>query len=140
MKKIAILKNLALSCFVLASPHVMAESLVDGAYFSAAGANGLGACKLVITGLGEESKYGDQLFTLESSGAGACEWSGTGLSKSFTISAGLISSGGVPAFVLVKFPFGPMGKRVELTSFNADGSTRNTETFLQAEADSVSAK
>jgi len=52
----------------------------------------------------------------------------------------LISGGGVPAFVLAKFPFGPMGKRVELTSFNTDGSVRNTEIFMQTEADSVSAK
>lgn len=110
-----------------------AQSLVDGVYFSPAGENGRGACLLTITSLGEEPKYGDQLFKLESSGEGACEWSAIGLSKNYAITAGSVTSGGIPTFVKLTFPFGPAGKRIELTAFDADGSLRNTLTFLQGE-------
>lgn len=128
MKKVITVCGLAMS---LIGTLLHAESMVDGVYFSPAGENGRGACLLTISSIGEEPKYGDQLFKLESSGEGACEWSAIGLSKNYAITAGSVTSGGVQTFVKVTFPFGPAGKRVELTSFDADGSIRNTETFLQ---------
>jgi hypothetical protein len=133
MKQLIALTCFGLGALSVVSPEARAQSVVDGAYYSAAGANGRGACKLVISTLPQDSKYGDKYFSLESSGEGACEWSAIGLSKNYAITAGVVTNGGVPAFMLLKFPFGPAGKRVELTSFNADGSPRNIETFSRGE-------
>lgn len=128
MKTKLVLCGLAL-CF--GGSPLYADSLVDGVYFSPAGENGRGACLLTVSSLGEEPKYGDQLFKLESSGEGACEWSAIGLSKNYAITAGSVTSGGIQTFVKLTFPFGPAGKRLELTSYDADGGVRNRETFLQ---------
>jgi len=132
MKISGLLSVTALVSSLFIAP-AQAQSLVDGVYFSAAEENGRGACALTITSLGEEHKYGDQLFKLESSGEGACEWSAIGLSKNYNITAGSVTSGGIPTFVKLTFPFGPAGKRIELTAFDADGALRNTVTFLQGE-------
>ena len=93
--KIAIARfTLALSTlFYLTSGF--ADSLIDGIYVSPSDENGLGACELTITGLTEAPKYGDQLFKIESSGDGACEWSAIGMSKNFGITAGSVTGGGV---------------------------------------------
>lgn len=130
MKKTRLLTSAALS-LALFNPASFADSLIDGIYSSPSGDNGRGSCQLTITSLGEETKYGDQLFMLESSGEGACEWSAIGMSKNFAITAGSVTSGGVPTFVKVTFPFGPAGKRIELTSYDDDGSVRNEEMFVQ---------
>ena len=130
-------KNLILSCLALAAGAMTsvanADSLIDGVYHSPSGDNGRGACALTITSLSEETKYGDQLFQLESSGEGACEWSAIGLSKNFSITAGSVTGGGVPTFVKLTFPFGPAGKRIQLTAYDADGSIRHEEQFMQTD-------
>lgn len=130
MKKTLMLTSAALS-LALTVPAGYAQSLIDGVYNSPSGENGRGACQLTISSLGEETKYGDQLFRLESSGEGACEWSAIGMSKNFAITAGSVTSGGVPTFVKLTFPFGPAGKRIQLTSYDADGTVRNEEMFVQ---------
>jgi hypothetical protein len=130
MKKTLLLSSAALS-LALVNQSSLAQSLIDGVYDSPSGENGRGACQLTISSLGEETKYGDQLFRLESSGEGACEWSAIGMSKNFAITAGSVTSGGVQTFVKLTFPFGPAGKRIQLTSYDADGSVRNEEMFVQ---------
>ena len=60
---------------------------------------------------------------------GACEWSAIGMSKNFVITAGLITSGATTAFVKLIFPFSPVGKRIELTAFDLDGTARNSNSF-----------
>lgn len=139
MKKTAILTALS-ALFALYSVIALADSMVDGDYFSPAGENGRGSCRLAINSLGEEPKYGDQLFQLESTGEGACEWSAIGLSKNFAITAGSVTSGGVQTFIKVTFPFGPAGKRIEVTSYDADGVVRNKELFLQSDMTSFTAE
>jgi len=131
MKKTLLLTSAALS-LALFNPAGFAQSLIDGVYSSPSGENGRGSCQLTITSLGEETKYGDQLFRLESSGEGACEWSAIGMSKNFAITAGSVTGGGVPTFVKLTFPFGPAGKRIQMTSFDADGAVRNEEIFVQS--------
>ncbi|MFM1896800.1 MAG: hypothetical protein RLZZ385_1874 [Pseudomonadota bacterium] len=128
-------RTLPLTCtlLALASPIATADSLIDGVYFSASGDNGRGACQLTITSLGDEPKYGDQMYMLESSGEGACEWSAIGVSKNFAITAGSVTSGGTQTFVKLTFPFGPAGKRVEVAAFDADGTPRNKELFMQTQ-------
>jgi hypothetical protein len=130
MKKMLLLTSAAFS-LVLYNQSSLAQSLIDGVYDSPSGENGRGSCQLTISSLGEETKYGDQLFRLESSGEGACEWSAIGMSKNFAITAGSVTSGGVQTFVKLTFPFGPAGKRIQLTSYDADGSVRNEEMFVQ---------
>lgn len=109
----------------------LAQSLVDGKYLSEGAENGTGKCTLNITSFEKEHKYGDDTFDLESSGDGACEWTAIGVSKNYVITAGLVTSGGTPAFVKLTFPFGPAGKRVELIAFDVDGSIRNKEAFTK---------
>jgi hypothetical protein len=53
------------------------------------------------------------------------------VSKSFIITAGSVPSGGAQTFVRLDFPFDPAGKRIQLTAFDADGSIRNEEMFVQ---------
>jgi|TARA_B100000809_G_scaffold111473_1_gene110043 hypothetical protein len=60
---------------------------------------------------------------------GACEWSAIGMSKNFVITAGLITSGATTAFVKLIFPFSPVGKRIELTAYDLDGTVRNSDSF-----------
>jgi len=137
MKKSHLLGSMAL---VLASSVSQADSLIDGVYFSPGGENGRGSCQLTISSLGEETKYGDQLFMLESSGEGACEWSAIGMSRNYAITAGSVTSGGVPTFIKLNFPFGPAGKRIQLTSFDVDGAVRNQELFIQGQEELYSAE
>jgi len=117
------------SALILMASAAQAESLVDGVYQSAGDENGNGKCTLQIKSIEEEHKYGDLAFELESSGDGSCEWSAIGMSKSYSITAGLVTNSGTPAFVKVTFPFGPAGNRVELTTFDLDGSVRNNLGF-----------
>jgi len=132
-------KTLSLISIALASllfvTSSYAESLVDGVYYSSGDENGQAACELTIASFDDTQKYGDELFKIESSGDGACEWSAIGISKNFSITAGSVTSGGAAIFVKLAFPFGPAGKRIQLTSFDADGSLRNEETFIQSEED-----
>lgn len=137
MKKSHLLGSMALA---LASSVSQADSLIDGVYFSPGGENGRGSCQLTISSLGEETKYGDQLFMLESSGEGACEWSAIGMSRNYAITAGSVTSGGVPTFITLNFPFGPAGKRIQLTSFDVDGALRNQELFIQEQEELYSAE
>ena len=137
MKKSHLLGSMALA---LASSVSQADSLIDGVYFSPGGENGRGSCQLTISSLGEETKYGDQLFMLESSGEGACEWSAIGMSRNYAITAGSVTSGGVPTFIKLNFPFGPAGKRIQLTSFDVDGAVRNQELFIQGQEELYSAE
>ena len=119
------------SAAAMLAVSAQAETLVDGVYKSAGDANGNGQCTLVIRSVDEEHKYGDDVFELESTGDGACEWTAMGVSKSYAITGGLVTNGGTSAFVKLTFPFGPAGKRVDVTSFDIDGSLRNEESFTK---------
>ncbi|MBT3530704.1 MAG: hypothetical protein HOF74_04750 [Gammaproteobacteria bacterium] len=116
---------------LLYTPLSQAESLVDGTYQSEGDSNGTGKCTLIIKSITESRKYGDESFELESSGDGACEWSAIGLSKSYAITGGMVTSGGAPAFVKLAFPFGPAGSRLEMTAYDLDGSIRVNEVFAK---------
>jgi hypothetical protein len=131
MSKLNLLLGATISAGLLLSSSVQAQSMVEGIYQSNGDANGKGKCTLTLRGLDQEHKYGDELFKIESSGDGACEWSAVGLSKNFAISAGLISSAGAQAFVTVTFPYGPAGNHAEVTAIDADGSLRFKETFVK---------
>ena len=131
MKKLKILMGVAASCALMFAPLSQAESVADGIYLSAGDADGNSKCTLTLRGIDEPHKYGDDAFQLESSGNGACEWSAIGMSKNFAITAGLITSGGATAFVKLTFPFGPAGKRIELTAYDLDGTVRNSDTFTK---------
>ncbi|PCJ27252.1 MAG: hypothetical protein COA96_03455 [SAR86 cluster bacterium] len=131
MNKTTLLTGALASAMLLYVPAGLAESLIDGIYISDGAANGTGQCTLTIRSISETHKYGDETFELESSGDGACEWSAIGLSKSYAITGGLVTSGGAPAFVKLTFPFGPAGKKMELTAFDLDGSLRNSEVFAK---------
>ncbi len=137
MKKLNLLLGAVASMALLHTTLSQAESLVDGVYQSEGDARGTGKCELTIKSIDDpQNKYGDEAFELESSGTGSCEWSAIGLSKSYAITGGLVTSGGATVFVKLTFPFGPAGKRIELTSFDLDGSMRNIEIFQKLE-DSV---
>jgi len=111
-----------------------ADSIVEGNYRTAndgtEGANDT-PCSLAISSLSESHKYGDELFLLESSGTGACNWSAIGVSKNYVITGGLVTNGGTPAFFKITFPFGPAGRRAELASFDLDGTMRHKELFAK---------
>ena len=107
------------------------DSLVDGVYQTDGDSNGAGQCTLIIRSVEQSHKYGDELFELESSGDGACEWSAVGISKSYAITAGLVTNSGTPAFLKITFPFGPAGKQIKLTSYDLDGAVRNEESFAK---------
>jgi len=106
-----------------------AESLVDGIYISEPTRDGDSICTLEIKSIDVDAKYGDEVFDLESSGEGACNWTAIGLSKSYDIVAGLVSNGGATAFVTLEFPFGPAGKKIELVSIDGEGNLRFRETL-----------
>ena len=129
MKNSKLLSTAVLSVSLLTAQQGLSQSLVDGKYLSDGAENGTGKCTLSITSFQKEHKYGDDTFDLESTGDGACEWTAIGVSKNYVITAGLVTSGGTPAFVKLSFPFGPAGKRVELIAFDVDGSIRNKEAF-----------
>ncbi len=136
MKKLATFTSVLLTG-MFSSQLALAESLVDGVYRSPGDANGNGQCTLVIKSVEQDHKYGDEFFELESTGDGACEWSALGVSKSYAISAGLVTNSGASAFVKVTFPFGPAGKKLEVTSFELDGSLRNIENFSKLDENYV---
>ncbi|NKB32234.1 MAG: hypothetical protein GKR91_03975 [Pseudomonadales bacterium] len=127
------LLGMAAMLLSFAASNTLAESLVDGTYQSNGDDRGAGKCTLQVKSIEEAHKYGDEVFELESSGDGACEWSALAISKSFAITGGLITNAGTSAFVKLTFPFGPAGKRIEVTSFDVDGSLRNTEIFTKLE-------
>ena len=131
MRKLKLLIGALVSVALFYAPLSQAESIVDGVYLSDGADNGTGRCTLTIKSITEDPKYGDETFELESSGDGACEWSAIGLSKSYAITGGLVTSGGATAFVKLIFPFGPAGKRIELTAFDLDGTVRNNEVFAK---------
>jgi len=110
-----------------------AQSLVDGIYVSSGQSDGSGQCTLLLTSIEQTHKYGDAAFELESSGEGACEWSAIGMAKSYSITAGLITNSGTPAFVKVSFPYGPAGGHLEITTYDLDGTVRNEQTFAKDE-------
>jgi len=111
-----------------------AESLVDGIYLSGGDNNGKGKCTLSLKSTDTTNKYGDDTFELESSGDGSCEWSALGISKSYAITAGLVTNAGAPAFVKIRFPFGPAGNNIEVTTIDLDGSLRNSDSFVKQPA------
>jgi len=129
MKKSRLISAALLAVSLSFAQAGFSQSLVDGKYLSEGAENGTGKCTLSITSFANEHKYGDETFDLESTGEGACEWTAIGVSKNYIITAGLVTSGGTPAFVKLSFPFGPAGKRVELIAFDVDGSIRNKEAF-----------
>lgn len=119
------------SALFLLSTASHADSLVDGVYQSAGDANGSGKCTLQIKSSDDSHKYGDMAFELESSGEGSCEWSAIGMSKSYSITGGMVTNGGSPAFLKVTFPYGPAGGQIEVTTYDLDGSVRNTLGFAK---------
>ncbi len=129
MKKSTVISAALLSVTLSYAQAGLSQSLVDGDYISEGAENGTGKCNLSITSFEKAHKYGDDTFDLESSGDGACEWTAIGVSKNYVITAGLVTSGGTPAFVKLSFPFGPAGKKVELIAFDVDGTIRNKEAF-----------
>ncbi|MEX0964775.1 MAG: hypothetical protein WDZ52_12120 [Pseudohongiellaceae bacterium] len=129
MQKAKLIFAAALSIALIQAQAGFAQSLVDGNYLSDGAENGTGKCTLSIARIESNHKYGDDAFGLESTGEGACEWTAIGVSKNYVITAGLVTSGGTPAFVKLTFPFGPAGKRLELIAFDVDGSIRNREVF-----------
>ncbi|HAJ76937.1 MAG: hypothetical protein QGG54_15900 [Gammaproteobacteria bacterium] len=134
MTKTKLFLGVVASISLLYTPLSLAQSLVDGVYgsdgyTSDGDARGTGKCTLTIKKLDESHKYGDEAFELESSGTGSCEWTAIGISKNYAINAGMVTGGGATAFVTLKFPFGPAGKRIELTSMDSDGTVRSREVF-----------
>ncbi len=129
MKKTDRFIGSATSFLLFYSTTASAQSRVDGVYLSTGDANGTGVCTLIIKTLDEPHKYGGDVFELESSGEGSCEWSAVGTSKNYTINGGMVTAGGAPAFVKLSFPFGPVGNRMELTALDLDGSMRLNQVF-----------
>ena len=76
-------------------PFSLGQSVVDGTYLSEGDAAGNGKCTLNINLIAQPHEYGDEVFSLESSGDGSCEWSAIGISKSYTITAGMINNAGI---------------------------------------------
>lgn len=135
MKQLNLLVATLLATVFLPLQPSFAETVVDGKWMSAGDANGNAKCTLTITSQEKQPEYGDEYFALESSGTGSCEWSAIGLSKNYAISAGLVTSAGIAAFVRVTFPFGPAGSQLVLDSFNVDGTVRNSELFTRQQFD-----
>jgi hypothetical protein len=113
---------------------VSAQTMIEGVYLSSSGENGRGGCTMEIKSLGKSPKYGDDLYALTSTGEGACEWTAVGLAKNFAISAGMVSSGGMTGYVNAKWPFGPGGGRVEIASFENNGTALNTVMFTKVDS------
>lgn len=132
MNKARILFGITVAGILMVVPAIAAEKLVDGTYKTVTdGSEGAAACTLQVRSIETEHKYGDALFELESSGAGACNWSAVGVSKSYVITGGVITNGGASAFLKMTFPFGPAGNRIEITTLDADGTVRNKELFAK---------
>lgn len=133
MKNSNLLLSTTLAAGLLLSSLSHAESLVDGIYQSGGDNQGKGKCTLMLKSTDTTNKYGDETFELESSGDGSCEWSALGISKSYAITAGLVTNAGAPAFVKISFPFGPAGNHIEVTTIDLDGSLRNSDSFVKQE-------
>jgi len=132
MKKSATLLGIITISTLLAAPLAAADSMIDGTYKTVSdGSESASSCTLIIKSLNAAHKYGDDMFTVESAGTGACNWSAIGVSKSFVITGGMITNGGASAFMKMTFPFGPAGKRIELTAMDLDGTVRNKELFAK---------
>jgi hypothetical protein len=129
MKKPKVRASLITSLTIFYMPFSLGQSVVDGTYLSEGDAAGNGKCTLSINLIAQPHEYGDEVFSLESSGDGSCEWSAIGISKNYTITAGMINNAGIITFLKLTFPFGPAGNRIEATSFDLDGSDRNKENF-----------
>lgn len=112
---------------------VSAESMVDGIYMSDGDERGLARCTLTVEGLEMDHKYGDEVFRLESSGDGSCEWSAMGISKSYSIAAGLVTNAGAETFIVLSFPFGPSGGRIKVTMYELDGEFRQEDVFTKTD-------
>jgi hypothetical protein len=82
MSKIKLALGTLMLPALMLNSAAQADSLVDGIYQSDGDSNGAGQCTLIIRSVEQSHKYGDELFELESSGDGACEWSAVGISKS----------------------------------------------------------
>ncbi len=108
-----------------------AQTMIEGIYVSPAGDNGRGACTVEVKSMGKSPKYGDELYSLQSAGEGACEWTAVGVAKNYAISGGMVTSGGDSVFVALKWPFGPGGKQMNLAAFNTDGSTRHSQSYTK---------
>jgi len=130
MKILKILAVLAGSCLLM-SP-AWSQTPIEGVYHSPAGENNRGSCRLEVTSMGRSPKYGDHLYSLASSGEGACEWTAVGIARNFVISAGQVTSGGYSGLITARWPFGPGGPRLELTVFDEHGVKRMTESFERA--------
>jgi len=117
---------------LLLSSTAWSQSPIEGIYLSPAGENGRGSCRLEVKSMGRSPRYGDELYSLISSGEGACEWTAIGLSRNFFITAGQVTSGGHSGLVTLRWPFGPGGPRLEMTAFDEKGALRLTEAFERA--------
>ncbi|MSR10471.1 MAG: hypothetical protein EXR84_01540 [Gammaproteobacteria bacterium] len=123
---------LGFASVLLLASSAFADELVDGTYKTVTdGSEGSAECTLVIQSTDTKHKYGDATYTLESSGTGACNWSAVGVAKSYAITGGMITNGGASAFMKLTFPFGPAGKRIEITALDLDGTVRNKELFAK---------
>lgn len=127
MKKLPIFAVLAGSCLLMSS--AWAQTPIEGVYYSPAGDNNRGSCRLEVTSMGRSPKYGDHLYSLASTGEGACEWTAVGIARNFAISAGQVTSGGYSGLLTLRWPFGPGGPRMDLTVFDENGVKRMSETF-----------
>jgi hypothetical protein len=110
-------------------PFIFGQSMLSGNYLSEGDTSGNGKCTLIIKSLEASHQYGDEVLSVESSGVGSCEWSAIGIAKSSTITAGMVTNAGIITLIKLEFPFGPAGNRIEITSFEIDGSERNKEVF-----------
>jgi hypothetical protein len=137
-RKVSRLLSSTVAAFALCFASTgQAQSLVDGVYISDGQDNGAGQCTLLLKSIEQTHKYGDAAFELESSGDGSCEWSAIGMAKSFSITAGLITNSGTPAFVKVTFPYGPAGGHLQITTFDLDGSVRNEQSFAKQDEETL---
>jgi hypothetical protein len=130
MKFSALLGILAVS--VLATSNVLGQTMIEGVYMSSAGENGRGGCTLEVKSLGKSPRHGDDMYSLISTGEGACEWTAIGLARNFAITAGMLNSGGHSGYVNARWPFGPSGAQVEIASFDTDGAPRTKITFSRS--------
>tara|TARA_R110002072_G_scaffold142853_5_gene288642 strand:+ start:47237 stop:47638 length:402 start_codon:yes stop_codon:yes gene_type:complete len=129
MKNLSASLILASAALIAQSSH--AQSMIEGVYMSAAGDNGRGACTVEVTSMGKSPKYGDEVYALSSHGEGACEWTAVGLSRNFNIAAGMVNSGGHSGYITAKWPFGPGGAGLEISSFDPDGTARAKVSFTR---------
>ena len=132
MNKARILGGITVASVLMFAPAISAETLAHGIYKTVTdGSEGASTCTLVVRSMANVHKYGDAMFELESTGDGACNWSAVGVSKNYLITGAMVTNGGASAFMKLAFPFGPAGKRIEITTFDTDGTLRNKELFAK---------